>query len=230
MAGTKVISLGGSIISPDKVDDLFLKEFYKTAIEYLETNRNNRLILVTGGGAPAREYQRAYHEVSPQPDNNRADWIGIAATRLNAALLAHIFSDECHDAVVDDPTGDFSFSGRILVASGWKPGFSTDYDAVLLAERFSAKHVINLSNIEQVYTDDPKKNQDAKPIQDITWIEFKKIVGEEWIPGKNVPFDPVATAHAAKIGLTVIFALGRDTENLKQILADNPFSGTTIHP
>jgi uridylate kinase len=115
------------------------------------------------------------------------------------------------------------------VASGWKPGFSTDYDAVLLAERFKADSVINLSNIEQVYSDDPKKNPDAKPIDKISWPDFCRLVGDEWVPGKNVPFDPVASRHASKIGLKVIFAAGRNLENLKKILSGEVFLGTVIN-
>jgi uridylate kinase len=88
--------------------------------------------------------------------------------------------------------------------------------------------VINLSNIEQVYTDDPKKNPRARPIDAISWADFRALTGEEWAPGKNVPFDPVASRHAAKIGLRVICAAGRDLENLKNILTGKPFTGTTI--
>jgi hypothetical protein len=43
---------------------------------------------------------------------------------------------------------DLPFSGRVLMAAGWKPGFSTDYDAVVLAERFGARiRILMLSNI-----------------------------------------------------------------------------------
>ena len=134
------------------------------------------------------------------------------------------------DKVVTDPTSDFSFTGRVLVAAGWKPGFSTDFDAVILAERFQADTVINLSNIAQVFTDDPRKNPEAVPIEKIGWKGFRDIVGHEWIPGKNVPFDPVASKKASEIPLRVIMASGRDLYNLKMILSDKNFHGTLIGP
>jgi uridylate kinase len=118
--------------------------------------------------------------------------------------------------------------GTSALLSGWKPGFSSDYDAVLLAECFQAPMVINLSNIEQVYTDDPRKNPDAKPIDKISWEDFRALVGDDWVPGKNVPFDPVASRHAAKIGLKVICAAGKNLENLKKILWGEAFTGTVI--
>jgi uridylate kinase len=116
----------------------------------------------------------------------------------------------------------------VLVAAGWKPGFSTDFDAVLLAERFQADAVINVSNIEKVYTADPKTDSNAKPIDSISWADFRALVGDDWIPGKNVPFDPVASRHAAKIGLKVICAAGKNLENLKKILLGEDFIGTII--
>ncbi|MEJ2665215.1 MAG: UMP kinase [Spirochaetia bacterium] len=230
MTTVQVISLGGSIISPGEIDVDFLRDFYNTIKEYLDTHSEQKLIIVCGGGSPARRYQQAYSRIVAATDKPAMDWIGIAATKLNAELVRFLFHEFCTDNVVSDPTLPTEITGRIMVASGWKPGFSTDYDAVLLAERFKAQSVINLSNIEQVYTADPKKDPQARPIKDITWDRFKEIVGDTWEPGKNVPFDPVATAHAARIGLEVVFAAGKDSANLKNILYAHPFTGTLIHP
>jgi uridylate kinase len=150
------------------------------------------------------------------------------ATRLNAQLLKASFGDLCPQDVVYDPTIVEEFSGRILVAAGWKPGFSTDNDAVLLAERFGAKTVVNLSNIEKVYTDDPRKNLDAKPLDTISWADFRKMVGDEWVPGKNCPFDPIASKKAESLGMKVICAGGKNIPNIKAILNDEEYIGTTI--
>jgi uridylate kinase len=230
MSQTKVISLGGSIIVPDKVDSGFLLAFRATILEYLERNPGNRLILVCGGGAPAREYQRAYRAVIPEADADNLDWIGIAATRLNAELLKQLFRDSCLEQVITDPTAISVFPGRVLVAAGWKPGFSTDYDAVLLAERFQADTLLNLSNITKVYTGDPKVDPKAEPLDRLSWRAFQKLVGSTWKPGINVPFDPVATERAAQIKLRVIVAGGRNIENLKKILYEEEFEGTVIGP
>jgi uridylate kinase len=230
MADVTIISLGGSIISPDDVDVEFLKGFKKSMEEYLKASDERKLILVTGGGAPARKYQKAYRSVVDTAYDEDQDWIGIAATRINAQLLKGIFHDFCQDEVVINPEAAESFKGRVLVAAGWKPGFSTDYDAVLLAEKFSADTLINLSNIEKVYTDDPKTNPEAEPLDAISWSDFRAMVGEEWTPGRNVPFDPVAAKHASEIRLRVIVASGRDIENLNAILDEGRFQGTIIGP
>ncbi|MBO4394020.1 MAG: UMP kinase [Spirochaetales bacterium] len=227
-----VLSVGGSIIAPDKVNSTFLSCFLAKIRQYLSDNPEDKLIFVCGGGAPARVYQQAYREVVTDPaeqDAGAQDWIGIKATHINAELVKAIFGQLCKDKVVTNPTAeDVSFTGRILVAGGWKPGFSTDTDAVYLAKRFGAKKIINLSNIAKVYTDDPRKNPDAKPIDSISWADFRKMVGDEWVPGKNAPFDPIASKLAQEAGITVICADGRATENTISILTDKPFTGTVI--
>ncbi len=230
MSKVKIISLGGSIIAPEGVDFDFLIDFRRTIEEYLAENQEHRLILVCGGGGPAREYQKAYRQIVVEPAAEAQDWIGIAATRLNAELVRQLFAHHCPEKVVTDPTALTIFPGRVMVAAGWKPGFSTDYDAVLLAKKFQADTVINLSNIAQVFTADPKDNPEAKALESLTWNEFRKLVGQTWTPGKNTPFDPIATDLATGNGLRVIVAAGRDLENLKKILADEDFLGTTIGP
>ena len=225
---TTVLSLGGSIVAPEKVDVEFLTRFKASIAGYLEERKDARLILTVGGGAPARIYQEAARKISPSSSAEELDWLGIRATHLNGELVRAVFSEYVENELVTDPTGDFSFDGRILVAAGWKPGFSTDTDAVYLARKFGAKTVVNLSNIKKVYTDDPRKNPDAKPLDHISWDDFIAMVGETWTPGKNTPFDPIASQIARKEGMSVICMDGRNIENLMAMFSNRPFEGTTI--
>ena len=224
-----IISLGGSIIAPDKVDYAFLRSFREAVIAYLERNEDTKLVFVAGGGAPARVYQEALRNIRDDAPQDMQDWLGIKATHINAMLIKAVFAEYTEDEVVTDPSADsIAFSGRILTAGGWKPGFSTDTDAVYLARRFGARMIINLSNIKKVYTDDPRKNPDAKPIDSISWHDFRAMVGDEWTPGKNAPFDPIASRLAEESGLSVICADGRNIENTISILEGKPFEGTII--
>ncbi|MDE6350778.1 MAG: UMP kinase [Treponemataceae bacterium] len=228
---TKILSVGGSIVAPEQPDVDFIRRFVAMAKAYLAAHPGDRLILVVGGGGPARIYQQAFRdaaETGAADDGNAADWIGIMATRLNAQLVKACFGSLCVDAVVTDPTAAAAFTGRVLVAAGWKPGFSTDNDAVLLAEKFDADTVVNLSNIEKVYTDDPRKNPNAQPLDTISWADFRAMVGDEWQPVKNCPFDPIASKKAAELGLTVICAGGKNIENTRAILEGGAYIGTTI--
>ncbi len=228
---TKVLSVGGSIVAPEYPDTEFVSKFVEMVKNFLESHKDDRLILVVGGGGPARIYQKAFREVTKTPADQgcqAADWIGIMATRLNAEFVKASFGQLCKEAVVTDPTAANDFTGRILVAAGWKPGFSTDNDAVLLAEKFNADTVVNLSNIEKVYTDDPRKNPEAKPLDEISWVDFRKMVGDEWVPGKNCPFDPIASKKAQSMDLKVICAGGKNIPNIQAILEGKSYTGTTI--
>ncbi|MGA2612514.1 MAG: UMP kinase [Spirochaetia bacterium] len=225
-----VISLGGSIIAPKGLDVLFLKGFTKLVESYLAENGNRKLIIVCGGGSLAREYQAALREASPASSSEDQDWVGIAATRVNGELVRRILRPWCVENLVTDPTAVAVFTGRVMVAAGWKPGFSTDNDAVVLAQRFSASLVVNLSNIAMVYSADPRTHPDARALERLSWKEMLSIVGGEWTPGKNTPFDATAARAAAASRIPVVFAEGRDLVNLERILTGGKYTGTTIGP
>lgn len=236
MSDVTVISLGGSIVVPNDVDIRLLGAFRALITDYLRTHTDARLVLIIGGGAPARTYQAAYRGLlddapdAAAPGNNEAlDRIGIAATRLNAQLVKEALGTLAPDPVVMHPQEDKPV-GRVVVAGGWKPGFSTDNVAVELALQLGAETVVNLSNIEKVFTADPKVDPAATPIDTIGWDAFLSIVGNEWKPGANLPFDPVASRRAADAGLRVIAAGGRDLENVANILRGRSFTGTVIGP
>ncbi len=230
MKKTTVISLGGSIIVPDDIDTSFMKSFVSSISDYLKGNLDSYLIIVCGGGSIARKYQQSFKEINSFYTENQADWIGIRATHLNAELINSLFSPLSCDFVVTDPTSEnIVFNKQVLVSGGWKPGFSTDTDAVLLAKRYEADLIINLSNIKKVYTDDPKTNSEAKPLDKIKWVDFLKITGTVWVPGKNTPFDPVASKLAMESNLKVICADGRDIDNTLNILNNRKYVGTFIY-
>ena len=228
MNNLAVISLGGSIIAPDKVDYAFLKQLNENLRTYLKKDKKRKIILVCGGGAPARVYQEALRNIIEDAPSEEQDWLGIRATHINGQLVKAMFSDLCTDNLITDPTGHINFKGQVLVAAGWKPGFSTDNDAVILAERFEGKLIINLSNIAKVYTEDPKKNPKAKPLDTISWEEFRQMVGNNWTPGKNTPFDPIASKRAEKMNMKVVCADGRNIQNTMAILNGEEFVGTVI--
>ncbi|MEO0333564.1 MAG: UMP kinase, partial [Bacteroidota bacterium] len=188
----------------------------------------DRFILTVGGGKTARNYQAAAETVSGVDDEER-DWLGIHATRLNAHLLRTIFKEQAHPIIAKD--FDISlpdFEEPILVGAGWKPGWSTDYIAVLLAQRYQAKTVLNLSNIDYVYAEDPRENPDAQRFEQIDWADFRKIVGDEWTPGLSAPFDPIASKKAEELGLTVVILNGKKIKNMEAFLAKESFQGTVI--
>jgi uridylate kinase len=227
---TYVFSLGGSLIFPKTgIDIKFLinfREFVKKKVA-----QGCHFFIVTGGGAAARQYiDVASKIVGHQITNDDLDWLGIHATRYNAHLLRTIFRDLAYIRVIDnyDVIDKQATEYKVVVAAGWKPGWSTDYCTALLAQDYGIKTVVNLSTIKMVYNKDPIKYKDAKPIERLNWDELLKLTGDQFIPGMHAPFDPVAARLAKEAGLRVVICNGHNFKNLDNILEGREFVGTVI--
>jgi len=221
-----VISLGGSLIVPgESIDTEYLSAFKSLVSKYAQTHQ---FYLIAGGGKTARKYIDAASSLRADVSDAEKDQIGIEATKLNARLVQTIFGDLAHPEIISDPKTRLTGRYPVIVGSGYRPGNSTDYIAVKVAETNRASRVINLSNIPFAYDSDPKANKNAKKLVDVTWEDFEKVVGKKWTPGMNVPFDPIATIHAKAGRLKVIIADGRNLPNLENMLLARPYDGTTI--
>jgi uridylate kinase len=211
-----VMSVGGSLINPGQIQIDFLKR-----LKLFIDNSPHKFIIVCGGGITARTYGSAAMEFGV--DNKGRDEIGIKATVLNGELLRHIFKSP---EVQQEPK-KIPFK-KVLIAAGWLPGCSTDYDAVLWAKEFGAKEVFNLSNTDYVYTKDPRKFSDAKPLKKISWADYKKMISAKWSAGLSTPFDPVASRAAEKWNMRAIAINGQKLDELHKAINNKSFIGTVI--
>ncbi|PIT92673.1 MAG: UMP kinase [Candidatus Harrisonbacteria bacterium CG10_big_fil_rev_8_21_14_0_10_42_17] len=220
-----IISLGGSLITPNHIDTTFLRAFKGAIIKGIKQGK--QFVIICGGGVTARKYQQAAQAVTRLRSED-IDWLGIHATRLNAHLLRALFYNYAEPRIIKNPTKVKSFKKKILIAAGWKPGFSTDYDAVIIAEKLKAKRLINLSNINYVYSKDPKKEKGAKPVKIISWKEFRMLMPKAWNPGLHTPFDPIAIKRAEKNNLEVAVISGNKLLHMERYINNQPFQGTRI--
>lgn len=224
-----IISVGGSLIVPSTgIDTPFLSKLNQFIRRQIRKYPSRQFFLVIGGGVTARHYRDAGrevvgHDLSPED----LDWLGIHSTRLNAHLVRTIFRDIAHPFILKNYEIIRKATESVIVASGWKPGFSTDYDAIMLCDDYGIRSVINLSNVTKVYDKDPNVHKDAKPIDKISWAEFRNLVGDKWIPGLHAPFDPIAAQKAEDLGVKVV-VMGSDFKNIEHYLEGLPFIGTVI--
>ncbi len=225
-----VLSVGGSLLVPDGgVSTEFLKQLNSFIRLELAHDPNRQFFLVVGGGTIARKYRDAGRDVvGHELTADDLDWLGIHATKLNAHLVRTVFRDIAHPFVLKHYEIIRKVEEPVIVAAGWKPGWSTDFCATMICEDYNVKTIINLTNIPQVYTADPRKDPTATPIKDITWTDFRKLVGDTWDPGMNMPFDPIASKKAQELGLKVVIIKGENFENIKNALEGREFFGTTI--
>ena len=223
---TYVIAVGGSLIVPEEIDLTFLHAFKQVILKRVE--RGDKFILIAGGGKIARKYRDAAASIG-EIDNEEKDWLGIHCTRLNAHLLRTIFKKNAYPRLFksfDDALN--AFKEPILIGAGMKPGRSSDYPAVFLAKRFNASHVINLSNIEYVYSEDPRLNPEAQKFDTISWKEYLEIIGTQWDPGMSAPFDPIASQEAMDNNIKVAMINGKKLSNLENFFEGKDFGGTLI--
>jgi uridylate kinase len=225
-----VFSLGGSLIHPPGgIDIEFLKTFNSLVREKIQKGTVKQFLIVCGGGAIGRSYQKALSEVKGESvERDELDWIGIETTHLNALLLQKIFSDISYSQVLKTYEKAEGQDSLIVIGGGGTPGKSTDFAATELAVRHGVKTVLNLSNIDQVYSKDPKEFTDAKPFNQLSWKEFLNLIDNEWKPGAHVPFDPAAAKLAQKEGISVIILNGKNFENLEKYFKGDIFVGTII--
>ena len=232
-AKTFVIDLGGSVFAPNGNGDKginfrYLRQFEEFIRKQIAKKR--RFFIVTGGGYVAREYRdAAIKAAGADLTEEDLDWLGIHATRLNAHLIRTIFRDVAYERILKHyDMVDKKAVHSVVVCAGWRPGWSTDYCSVLVANDYDVKTVVNMTNVDYVYDKDPVKYKNAKKIEKMNWDDIIGIVGKEWKPGMNTPFDPVASKMAKKIGLKVIVANGHDFKNLEKVLDGDEFKGTVI--
>lgn len=225
---TIVMSVGGSLIVPDQIDTVFLAELKDFIVK--ETANGRHFIIIAGGGKTARRYQDAAAMVSDLKSDD-LDWLGLHATRLNGHLLRTIFRDLAHPVIITNPDDilDVPRSAKLVIAAGYRPGASTDLRAIQIAHHVKAHKVVNLSNTDYVYTDNPSTNPEAKIIKDITWNEFRKLIPEDWDPGLSSPFDPVAAKKAENLQIEVAQINGKKISELSNYLNNQDFIGTLIH-
>lgn len=221
-----IVSLGGSLVVPaEGIDWKFLKAFRDVIIGKIKDGKS--FFLITGGGMTCRHYIESASKIVKITSDD-LDWLGIHATRLNAHLLRTVFRDVAHPEIIKNPTFHINSKRKLVVAGGWKPGWSTDYVAAMIAQEYEVPTVINLTNIDYAYDKDPKKFPNAKKLKSIGWKDFRRIVGNKWKPGLNMPFDPIASRKAERLGLEVVIMNGKKLQNFKNCLDGKKFNGSII--
>ena len=222
-----VISLGGSIIIPGEVNYTYLKKFVSLIKKY---SKNNKIVIVTGGGITARKYINSLRK-----DNLNEDiysLIGIATTKLNARLVNGFFNK----IVVDLPDSLIEVKkslekGNIVIIGslGFQPDMTSDGDAAQVAEYIKADLFLNLTNVNGLYNKDPKKFNDAKLVKNIQFDEFYKIAKKiGFKAGQHFVLDYKGAEIIKKAKIKTIILNGLNLKNLENIFKGKEPIGTVI--
>lgn len=159
-----VVKLGGALFRRNP-DTKMIAATAKTLAAF--ATQGNQLVVVTGGGENARTYIGAARALGAE--ESTCDLIGIDITRLNAELLRVALGGA---AVHKIPTTlsdlrHYAVQGRVVVMGGLQPGQSTNAVAALAAEITRSDFLVNGTDVEGVYSADPKKDPSAKLIKSV---------------------------------------------------------------
>ena len=219
-----VISLGGSRIIPEDVDETFLKGFKKLLL----SDKKHRFVVVTGGGKTARKYIAASKELNESKKEQSK--IGIAITRFHAKFMMTYFGEPANEdlPLTITKVKNLLRKNKVVFCGALKEQKeqTTDATAARVAAHMKCPF-INITNVAGLYTKNPKKYKDATLITSISWKEFYTIAQKiTFKAGQNFVLDQ----KAAKIIMQkkVPTYITGSLKDIKKILKGKTFKGTTI--
>ncbi|MCK5150078.1 UMP kinase [Candidatus Pacearchaeota archaeon] len=221
-----VLSLGGSLIIPDKIDTTFLKEFKKII---LKNTKKYKFIIVCGGGSIARKYISALREIKIK--EHLQSLSGISATRMNARFMNYFFNINPEHGIPHTmkvlkkyiKNQDIIFCGALE----YKPRQTSDSTSAEIAKHFKSDF-INLTNVQGLYDKNPKKYKNSKFIKQISWKDFDIIANKmKFKPGQHFVLDQTASKMILKNKITT-YIVGQNMKQLDNLLNNKKFKGTII--
>lgn len=217
-----VLSLGGSIFEGDA-------ERIRSYAKVLDdVSQENELFVVVGGGKLAREFIRKARELGA--NETMCDYLGIAVTRLNAMLLAYSMKNSAKKIPEDFiEAEELSKSYKAVVMGGTFPGHTTDATSALLAEFVNADLFLNATSVDGIYSEDPKKNPNARKFEKITPSELVKLIsGFSMEAGANIVMDLLSAKIIERSRIRAIVFKGEPENILKAAKGEK--IGTIVEP
>ncbi|MCS7129989.1 MAG: UMP kinase [Archaeoglobaceae archaeon] len=217
-----VLSLGGSVFEGDANR---IRNYAKVLDQISE---ENKLFVVVGGGKLAREFIKKARELGA--NETMCDYLGIAVTRINAMLLAFAMKNSAKripETFIE--AEELSKSYKAVVMGGTFPGHTTDATSALLAEFVNAELFLNATSVDGIYSEDPRRNPNAKKFDKITSADLVKLVASTSMEaGANVVIDLLSAKIIERSKLKTIVFKG-EPENIIKVLKGEKI-GTVVEP
>lgn len=220
-----VLSVGGSLLNPGQPDFAFINGL---AALLKKLSKKHQIAVVCGGGAPAREQASAVRKLGGS--EFLADDAAILCTRLNALLLIAALGEDAYPVVAKSFREAAAVRKGIVLMGGTIPGITTDTDAALLAEFIGARRIVNLSNVDGVYTADPKKDRTAKKLSRMSFSQLVQLASQhdERMAGTRFIFDVIACKLIARSKIETHFVHGKNLSEVERAVEGRSHSGTVV--
>jgi uridylate kinase len=139
--------------------------------------------VVIGGG----NFFRGLSGISQGIDRASADYMGMLSTILNALALQSVLEKKgvstrvltalemraLAEPYIRRRAMRHLEKGRVIIFAGGtgNPYFTTDTAAALRAMEIGAEVVLKATKVDGIYSDDPRKNQNAERFVELTYLE-----------------------------------------------------------
>src|SRR6058998_2079439 len=207
-----VVKLGGALFRRDPEVNA-IKSMARALSEF--AREGNQVVAIAGGGENARAYISAARKLGAE--ESTCDLIGIQLTRANSELF-RIALGEVGVPKIPTSLGDvphLAHLGKVLVMGGLQPGQSTNAVAALAAEITRAEFLVNGTDVDGVYSEDPKKNTKAKLMRS---VDAEKLLswamGGEVFAGRYELLDPLAIKIMQRAKMPTRFVSLADPGNI----------------
>ena len=206
-----VLSLGGSVFEGGAER---IRSFARVLDEI---SSENELFVVVGGGKLARELIGKARELGA--NETMCDYIGIAVTRINAMLLAIAMRNSAKRIPENFiEAQELSKNYSAVVMGGTFPGHTTDATSALLAEFVNADLLLNATSVDGVYSEDPKKNPNARKFERLTPSELVRLIANSSMEaGANVVMDLLSAKIIERSRIRTVIFRG-EPENILKVL------------
>jgi uridylate kinase len=219
------VKIGGFAFG-EELDASLLKA-YSEEIRKL-SEEGHQMIIVTGGGKTARRYIDASRLLGAS--EALCDVLGIEVSRVNALLLISSLWDIAYRRVPRslEEAVIAARPGRPVVMGGLQPGQSTNAVAALVAELVNADILVNLTDVEGVYTRDPKIYRDARLLEEVTIEQLEDILSDQDIKAGGYKLIDLQALRIIRRGrINTIIVSGLNPRNLRRAVL-NERIGTRI--
>ena len=216
-----VLKIGGSLVQ-DQQGNIRVERLAKYAKVVLKLRRENTEVvsIIVGGGKIARKFIAAARKLGAA--ESLCDEIGIRAAQLNAQMMIGALDREAYPTIPRtlEEVAEAAATGKVVMVGGLQPGQSTNAVAALVAERVKADMLINATDVDGVYTSDPKKDPSAERLVEATIREILEIVNEKgFSAGKYELFDPIALKILERSKIPTWIVNGEDPKNILRVIA-----------
>jgi uridylate kinase len=207
-----VVRVGGSVVGSPLNAQLITK--YVELLKDLKY-KGNQVLAVVGGGILARKFIKVAAQLNLEESDK--DWIAIHVSRLFAKLFTlGLGTDGCGYVPVSiDEAVSCLETGKVVVLGGLRPGMTTDSVAALVSEKIMADLLVKGSNLDGIYSKDPKKFSDAKKLDTIKFEDLDRVFETtSHHAGINQIIDPQAVKILQRSKLKTVIVNGHDLKNI----------------